>query len=798
VTANGPHSDHVAAISDRRTAAISSPSEGVRLLDRLARLFGGSHEEERGDAAESNFLWGSLEVRRLLGRGSFGEVYAAWDPTLHREVALKLRNPEVGTLRWLDEARNLARIRHPNVLTVHGADVLDGRAGIWTERIQGQTLEEILSSEGPFAEAEVVRIGRDLASALAAVHDAGLVHGDVKASNTMLEDGAAPRRAVLVDFGSADKPPAEDEIPAYAIGTPLTMAPEVLEGRAASASSDVYGLGATLFRLLTGRYPVEAQSIDELKHAHASRQRLGLRATAPNVSSRLARAIDRALEPDPAQRWPNAHTLQRALEDVADPTRRIRVRAAAVGAGVAALAGIATIAFLATRPGPGPISRGKLPPPLMPNLYHAGWRYAGNADVAFGWMAAIVDLDGDGRAELVAQEPEWKNELGKVCGRTLVFKGAAAGPDPAPSTTWAGDRDGEVSAALVTNAGDVNGDGYGDLLVSDESSNPELPARVRLYSGGPSGVAASPAWSIEGGSRDTGLGRTMTSAGDVNHDGYGDVLIGESQAGDSLQGEGVVRLYMGSAAGLSRTPAWIARGGQTGASLGDGMEKVGDVNRDGYDDVLVGAVLWDGANADCGQARLFFGGAHGVAARPAWKFDGAGPYSHLGRAVSGAGDINGDGYDDVLIGEPQYSDPTRPERGRALVFLGGPRGPSRAPDWQALGPAAYSHFGQVVLAAGDVDGDGFDDIAISATQYTDGKHVHLGMVELYRGGRAGLETRAAWRVVGDTADCHLGTFLAAGDLNGDHIPDLVACAPLWGDREPKRGLILAFLGQRRH
>ncbi|HET6462438.1 MAG TPA: hypothetical protein VFH33_01455, partial [Candidatus Krumholzibacteria bacterium] len=107
--------EEAAAISDRRPAATSSSSEGIRLLDRLARLFGTSSSKQE-PASASLFVWGTLEVRRLLGAGSFGEVYEAWDPTLHREVALKLRSPETGALRWLDEARNLARVRHPNVL----------------------------------------------------------------------------------------------------------------------------------------------------------------------------------------------------------------------------------------------------------------------------------------------------------------------------------------------------------------------------------------------------------------------------------------------------------------------------------------------------------------------------------------------------------------------------------------------------------------------------------------------------------------------------------------------------------
>src|SRR5262249_50243943 len=129
-TPNDPLVDEAAAVADRRPAAATS-SEGLRLLDRLLRLFGTNEGDE--PSAPSLFAWGSLEVRRKLGEGSFGEVFAAWDATLHREVALKLRSPEVGSLRWLDEARNLARIRHPHVLSVYGADVVEGRAGIWTE-----------------------------------------------------------------------------------------------------------------------------------------------------------------------------------------------------------------------------------------------------------------------------------------------------------------------------------------------------------------------------------------------------------------------------------------------------------------------------------------------------------------------------------------------------------------------------------------------------------------------------------------------------------------------------------------
>jgi len=246
-----PLLDEAASVADRRPSPSSSDSDGLRLIDQIVRVFGAHADDAPEAGAAALFTWGVLEVKQQIASGSFGEVFAAWDATLRRTVALKLRSPEVGALRWMDEARNVARVRHPHVLTVYGADVLEGRAGIWTELIAGRTLEQELQSNGPFSSDETLRIGRDIASALAAVHAAGLVHGDVKTDNIMLEDGDAPRRAVLVDFGTADEMVVDGGVPAYLVGTPLTMAPEVLEGQAAAGSADVYGLGVTMYRLLT-------------------------------------------------------------------------------------------------------------------------------------------------------------------------------------------------------------------------------------------------------------------------------------------------------------------------------------------------------------------------------------------------------------------------------------------------------------------------------------------------------------------------------------------------------------------
>src|SRR5437773_2697603 len=147
--------------------------------------------------------WGHLLLIEKIGEGSYGEVYRARDTWLDREVALKLLKPmpgqEAALLRILHEARTLARVRHPNVVTVHGADIHDGRVGLWMEFVPGRTLEDALQTRERFTVAEAVLIGQELCQALAAVHASGLVHRDVKTRNVIREGGG---RVVLMDFGA--------------------------------------------------------------------------------------------------------------------------------------------------------------------------------------------------------------------------------------------------------------------------------------------------------------------------------------------------------------------------------------------------------------------------------------------------------------------------------------------------------------------------------------------------------------------------------------------------------------------
>src|SRR5262249_41036774 len=147
--------------------------------------------------------WGDLRVGGPLGAGVYGDVHRAFDPGLRKEVALKFwgRTSQQLTIeQQQDEARRLARVHHPNVLLVLGVGVHDGQVGMWTELLEGSTLEELLSEKGPGDWREAAVYGIDVCRALNAVHAAGLVHRDVKAANVMRERGG---RIVLMDFGSA-------------------------------------------------------------------------------------------------------------------------------------------------------------------------------------------------------------------------------------------------------------------------------------------------------------------------------------------------------------------------------------------------------------------------------------------------------------------------------------------------------------------------------------------------------------------------------------------------------------------
>lgn len=278
---------------------------------------------------ETPLTWGTLTIVEKIGRGTFGDVYRAHDRRLNRTVALKLlRRKDRLESAVIDEGQVMARVRHPNVVTVYGAERIEGRVGLWMQFVDGHTLEDELKTRGPFTPGEVAQAGIQLAQALAAVHGAGLLHRDVKAQNAMRD---ADGRVLLTDFGTGHEVSDGNGGRGLA-GTPTYMAPEVLEGGHASVASDVYSLGVLLYHLATGSFPVRAGSLRQLHDAHSQGNRLLTRQARPDMPKRLAAVIDRATDPDPERRQRSAAELEAALVTSAG-SRKLRapwVAAAAV------------------------------------------------------------------------------------------------------------------------------------------------------------------------------------------------------------------------------------------------------------------------------------------------------------------------------------------------------------------------------------------------------------------------------------------------------------------------------------
>jgi len=332
-----------------RTQADPAQLDVLRTLDAIASAYRANADAPAGIDRHVLYRWGRLDVEQSLGAGGFGEVYRAYDPWLGRHVALKLFR-DFDNSAGLDEARRLAKLRHRNVLSVYGCGVHDGRAGLWSELIQGSTLAAAVADAGAFSSEEALRAGNDLAQALAIVHGAGLVHGDVKAENVMRETGG---RIVLMDFGAGGE--TRSLAGARVIsGTPRYLPPEVLDGASPNATTDIYAFGVLMFLLLSGRYPFTATEAGSLREQQRSGERPSLRSLRPQLDAAVCALVEDCIANDPARRPADGCALRDRFATLrAAPDARVR-RHVPLVALIVALAALVAVAALALRPPPAP------------------------------------------------------------------------------------------------------------------------------------------------------------------------------------------------------------------------------------------------------------------------------------------------------------------------------------------------------------------------------------------------------------------------------------------------------------
>jgi len=419
---------------------------------------------------------------------------------------------------------------------------------------------------------------------------------------------------------------------------------------------------------------------------------------------------------------------------------------------------------------------------------------ANQDDAAFGSSVAPAgDVNGDGYSDVIIGAYYYADGANVQEGRAFVYHGSAAGLSASPNNMPDdADQAGANFGVSVAGAGDINGDGYSDVIIGawrydDGASTDEGKAFV--YHGSATGLSATPNSTPDDADQAGAFfGETVAGAGDVNGDGYSDIIIGADNYDDAgNNNEGRAFVYHGSPAGLSATPnSTPDDGDQANIFFGVSVACAGDVNGDGYSDIIVGAIGYlDGANANEGRAFVYHGSATGLSSTPNSTPDDADQASaYFGWSVSGAGDVNGDGFSDVIIGALYYDDSPYTDEGRAFVYHGSATGLSSTPNSTPDDAnQASAQFGESVHTAGDVNGDGYSDVIISARLFDDGANNNEGRAFVYHGSATGLS--AVPNSTPDDADQPFASFgvsvTAAGDVNGDGYSDVIIGSHFFDD-----------------
>jgi hypothetical protein len=345
-----------------------------------------------------------------------------------------------------------------------------------------------------------------------------------------------------------------------------------------------------------------------------------------------------------------------------------------------------------------------------------------------GTAVAICDLDGDGWSEIAVGEPEGPDcGLGTApaCptdtrrGRIALYRFDQRGLERTPFTELLGQHPGDQLGLRVICPGDVDHDGYDDLVATAPRAQGVGEGLVLLYRGSATGVAPSPAWSAGQQGRGAAEGEALAVA-DLNGDGWLDVLTGAPEWDETWTDEGRVALYLNGPTGLSPTPSQEWLGGKTMARFGATLAAGADVNGDGHSELLVGAPSWDAPGVlEAGHARLHLGSPTGPAATPSFSWQGGFPSEQLGAGVAMA-DQDGDGLAEVLI--------TTGSATRVTSWPGTPAGPDLTRPLRWSGRIAHPRAGSKIADVGDLDGDGLPDLMTGVVGVAKGQAQGIGVI----------------------------------------------------------------------
>lgn len=410
-------------------------------------------------------------------------------------------------------------------------------------------------------------------------------------------------------------------------------------------------------------------------------------------------------------------------------------------------------------------------------------------------VAGGGDINNDGYNDVLVGAPNFDG--GSINeGKVFCYKGSAIGLDTIFSSSVESNQDNAAFGTSIDIIGDFNNDNYADIIVGSPSYDYTFTdeGRVFIYKGTSTGIHYLPLKTLQGGQTSAKFGFAVSGASDINLDGYDDILISAPYYDDGLIDQGKIFLYKSTGSTFSSTPYFSATGAQANSNFGYSLNCAGDLNTDNFPEVIVGEPFYDNVASNTGRVCIFNNISGLISPTPTWTFSPTQAESKLGYSVNAAFDVNGDNYDDIIIGQPFY-DNGQTDEGNLLLFYGSVIGLGAIPNWQYEPDVASAQCGFSVCGISDFNNDGYDDVIAGGIK-NEYSTFDEGVVSLFFGSAFGLSSNPNGVIKSGQSNAQLGfSVAAAGDINNDGHDDFIAGAPYYDNGLTDQGKMYCVLGE---